>query len=157
MTRVVFVKEPPRFKHFFWPGLAFFYTIYSDEHSEKESPCRASPTRTIWSGPGSYNRENVDIASRGALYRFTHNEGYERMDYEPAGIGTLRCTDGCGCVGWPGDPSRVEHERALPLIALKVMPEGIPAKLVISEFSKIPASRSMKARHPKDVFGKLVA
>ena len=122
-----------------------------------------------WSGPGAYShdpnvfgmkvdamRQNVDVASHGPLYRYTSGEGYERMDYEPAGFGSLRCTDGCCWVGWPGDASRTEHEKALLLLAIKVMSEDIPAKLVLKEFSKIPAFRSMKARLPCDFLGDLV-
>lgn len=123
-----------------------------------------------WSGPGSYSSDpnvfgmkvdalsdRVDVASSGPLYRFTGGTGYDRMAYEPAGVGRLSCTDGCGWAGWPPEGmSREEHQRTLLILALKVIADGLPVNLVIDEFAKIPAFGSMKTRLPSDIIGELV-
>ena len=122
-----------------------------------------------WTGPGSHSdpsvfgvkvdakQQDVDVADHGPLYRFTGGEGHERMKHEPVGWGRLVCTDGCCYVGWPGDISRSGHDKALLLLAIKIMSEGAPADLVLKEFAKIPVFKTMKGRLPSDVLGDMVS
>ena len=118
-----------------------------------------------WTGPSRHSddpnvfgvmvdamREDVD----GPLYRFTGGEGCERMAYEPDGGGSLVSTDGFCWSGWPGDISRSEHEKSLLLLAIRVMSEGIPARLILQEFAKIPVFRAMKGRLPRDITDEVV-
>ena len=78
-----------------------------------------------------------DVADDGPLYRLTGNGSFE-----PAGRGYLSSTEGCCWAGWPPeDITPADHQRALMVLAISVMLDGVPPRVVWDEFMKIPVMR----------------
>ena len=118
----------------------------------------------LWNGLGSDPKKSNSFGLKvtsiqekessddyGPLYQYINAEGRDRMTYKPLNKeGYLRCSDGCCYANWPGDISKSEHENAILAIMMRLVGEGLPIKLVLEEFNKIPLAREMLVRRPDE-------
>lgn len=108
--------------------------------------------------PNSFGLKVTSIGDKdskddyGPLYQYASTEGRYHMEYRSLNKpGYLSCSDGCCYAKWPGDISESEHEKALLAIVIRLLESGLPLKLILQEFNKIPVFREMSVRRPDEV------